>query len=301
MLKTWVIYSVSLFSTFIFFLCYKMWVSWFCLIVLLIIPFIALAMCIAASRTFTFKSDSTGSCPIGDPAYIRIITGGIASAFAFCRIRTVVTDRMAGTSRKVAIMVYDKGLTTIPLDTTHCGSYSYRMTKLEIYDLFGFFHSTRYINKENEILVKPVPSMPEVMPDMYGFKAKSLRKAKQPNTEIYDIREYQAGDPVKSIHWKMSAKKDKLLVKEPLEEYGGHSRVLLKLTEDRDQLDLHLGQILFTSVFFIEHETPHKIRVIPPDRSEVSFDVESEADLERALAMILRMRVPEAEEDTHEN
>ncbi len=303
MLKTWGIYSVSLISTFIFFLCYKMWVSWFCLIVILLIPFLALGMCIIASRTFTFRSESPGSCPLGDPAYIRIMTGGIASYFAFSRIRTVVTDRMAGTSRKMTIMVHDSGITNIPLDTSHCGSYSYKMLRLEIYDLFGFFRITRNINKDNEFLVKPVPSMPEVMPDMYGFKAKSLRKAKQPNTEIYDIREYQTGDPVKSIHWKMSAKKDKLLVKEPLKEYGGHSRILLKLTDDRDKLDLHLGQILFTSIFFLEHETSHKIRVIPPNRSEVSFDVESEADLERAMGMILRMRIPDEKdrEDTHED
>lgn len=100
MLKTWGVYSVSLISTFIFFLCYKMWVSWFCLIVMLLIPFLALGMCIIASRTFTFRSESPGNCPLGDPAYIRIMTGGIASYFAFSRIRTVVTDRMAGTSRK---------------------------------------------------------------------------------------------------------------------------------------------------------------------------------------------------------
>ena len=293
MLKTWVIYSVSLFSTFIFFLCYKMWVSWFCLIVLLLIPFLALGMCIFASRTLSVDTESPNSCAIGDPSFVKIITDGIASYFAFCKVRAVVTDRMAGTSTKITIMVHDKGITSIPVDTSHCGAYSYKLTRLEIYDLFGFFRSVKNINRNNEYLVKPVPSIPQVMPDMYGFKAKSLRKAKQPNTEIYDIREYQTGDPVKSIHWKMSAKKDKLMVKEPLEEYGGHSRVLLKLTSDRDKLDLHLGQILFTSRFYIDHETSHKIRVIPPDRSEVAFNIESEADLERALAVILRMKIPD--------
>ena len=303
MLKTWVVYSVSLFSTFIFFLCYKMWVSWFCLIVMLLVPFISLGMCLIAARTFTFKSESPGSCPLGDPSFIKITTGGVASYFSFCRIKAAVTDRMAGETRKLTIMVHDSGVTKIPLDTSHCGSYSYRMIKLDIYDLFGFFRISRNINKDNEFLVKPVPSMPDVMPDMYGFKAKNLRKAKLPNTEIYDIRDYQTGDPVKSIHWKMSAKKDKLLVKESLEEYGGHSRVLLKLTSDRDKLDLHLGQILFTSRFFIEHETSHKIRIIPPDRSEVAFDVESEADLDRAIGTILRMRIPDDKdtEDAHED
>ena len=300
MLKTWVIYSVSLFSTFIFFLCYKMWVSWFCLIVVLFIPFLALLMSVIASQTMTFKVENPGNAPVGVPLYIKITVEGNASYFAFCRINAEVTDHMAGTTKKLALIVHDKGTTKIPVDTSHCGSYSYKMPKIDIYDLFGFFHFSKTIGKDSEIVVKPVPAMPERMPDMFGFKAKSLRKAKQPNTEIYDIRDYQMGDPVKSIHWKMSAKKDKLLVKEPLEEFGGHSRVILKLTSDRDVLDLHLGQILFTSRFFIEHETPHKIRVIPPDRSEIAFDVESESDLQRAIYMILRMRIPDEEPEKTE-
>ncbi len=292
MLKTWVIYSVSLLSAFIFFLCYKMWVSWFCLIIILLIPLLALVMFIAASRTYRFDMESPKSCALGDPSFIKMTIDGPAPYFAVFRVKADFTDRMAGTSQKQTIMVHDKGVTKIPVDTSHCGSYSCKITKLEVYDLFGFFHLTSNINKDNEYIVRPVPSIPEVMPDLYGFKAKNLRKAKQPNTEIYDIREYQAGDPIKTIHWKMSAKKDKLMVKEPLEEYGGHSRVLLKLVPDRDQLDLHLGQILFTSRFFIEHEISHKIRIIPPDRSEIAFDIESETDLEKALVSILRMRIP---------
>ncbi|MGV8146022.1 MAG: DUF58 domain-containing protein [Alkaliphilus sp.] len=35
----------------------------------------------------------------------------------------------------------------------------------------------------------------------------------QDNTEIYDIREYQAKEPAKKINWKISAKHDKLLVR----------------------------------------------------------------------------------------
>jgi len=295
MLKTWCIYTVSLISAFIFFLCYKMWVSWFCLIVILLVPLIALAMSIFAAQTLSVSTEAPNASLVGTPAYIRVTVKGYASYFSFCHIRTTYIDRMAGTSRKVIIGIHDEGVTKIPIDTSHCGAYSYQMSYLEIYDLFGFFRTRRLIEKENEILVRPVPVLPDIMPDMYGFKAKSLRKSKQPNTEIYDIRDYQKGDPVKSIHWKMSAKKDKLLVKESLEEYGGHSRVILRLTEDRELLDRHLGQVLFTSRFYIEHETSHKIRVIPPDRSEVAFEVESEFDLERAITQILRMRIPNEE------
>lgn len=292
MLKNWGIYSVSLLSTFVFFLCYKMWVSWIVLIIVLMVPVLSFVMSIVASHTMKVEINCPGNVLIGTPTSISVKTSGIASFFSFCRIKMTVTDRMTAVTTRHVFAIHDRGESSIPVDTAHCGSYTYKLTWLYVYDLFGLFRSKTNLNKTCELFVKPVPSMPEIMPDMYGFKAKNLRRSKQPNSEIYDIREYQIGDSIRSIHWKMSAKKDSLLVKEPLEEYGGHSRVLLKLTADREKLDVHLGQIVFTSKFFIEHETPHKIRVYPPDDIEVAFDVESEVDLERVIVNILRMRLP---------
>lgn len=292
MLKSWGAYSVTLISTFVFFLCYKMWVSWILLIVVLMIPVLSLIMSIVASRTMKFHAECQTNVLIGTPMSMYVTTSGLASYFSFCRVKMTVTDHMTGIAKKHVFEIHDNGTSKIPVDTRHCGSFSYRLTWLSVYDLFGLFHININLNKNNEIFVKPVPAMPERMPNMFGFKAKNLRKSKQPTSEIYDIRDYQIGDSMRSIHWKMSAKKDEILVKEPLEEYGGHSRVLLKLTADRDELDLHLGQILFTSKFFIDHETSHRIRVIPPDKGEVAFEVESELDLERAIVNILRMRIP---------
>jgi uncharacterized protein (DUF58 family) len=298
MLKTWFLYSISLIAAFIFFLFYKMWLSWYILIALLAIPVFALIVTIAASLTVKFSIVNPAVTVKGKPAFIKLSIEGIASAFSFYKVKMITTDHMAGTQEKKVIVICDNGVTKIPLETDHCGAYSYKLSKLKVYDLLGFFHFDQNINKDIELLVKPSPEMPGYMPDMYGFKAKNLRKSSKPNSEIYDIRDYQLGDPVKTIHWKMSAKKDKYLVKEPLEEYGGYSRVILKMTDDRDELDLHLGQILFTSKFFIDHEVAHIIRVIPPDSREVAFSIESNIDLERALHTILHMRIPEeASED----
>ena len=298
MLKTWFLYSISLIAAFIFFLFYKMWLSWYILIALLTIPVFALIVTIAASLTVKFSVVNPAVTVKGKPAFIKLSIEGIASAFSFYKVKMITTDHMAGTQEKKVIVICDNGVTKIPLETDHCGAYSYKLSKLKVYDLLGFFHFDQNINKDIELLVKPSPEMPGYMPDMYGFKAKNLRKSSKPNSEIYDIRDYQLGDPVKTIHWKMSAKKDKYLVKEPLEEYGGYSRVILKMTDDRDELDLHLGQILFTSKFFIDHEVAHIIRVIPPDSREVAFSIESNIDLERALHTILHMRIPEeASED----
>ena len=293
MLKTWFLYSISLIAAFIFFLFYKMWLSWYILIALLTIPVFALIVTIAASLTVKFSVVNPAVTVKGKPAFIKLSIEGIASAFSFYKVKMITTDHMAGTQEKKVIVICDNGVTKIPLDTKHCGAYSFKLSKLKVYDLLGFFHFDLNVNKDIEFLVKPSPEMPGYMPDMFGFKAKNLRKSSKPNSEIYDIRDYQAGDPVKSIHWKMSAKKDKYLVKEPLEEYGGYSRVILQMTDDRDELDLHLGQILFTSRFFLDHEVSHIIRVIPPDSREVAFNIESNLDLEKAIAVILHMKIPD--------
>lgn len=275
-----------------------MWVSWYCLIILLLVPLFAFIVSRIAAITFTIEIPANTN--IGSPAYMNLNTIGKASFFTFSRLQFLVTDHMSGTTKRLTVTVHDKGITKIPIDTKHCGAYTYELKRAAVYDPLGFFRRKVKINSTKEILVKPVPVIPDIMPDMFGFKAKNLRKTNKPNTEIYDIREYQKGDPIKSIHWKMSAKKDKYLIKESLEEYGGHSRVLLKLTPDRDQLDTHLGQILFTSRFFIEREVSHKIRIIPPDRSEIAFLVENTTDLEFAIAKILRIRIPD-EEESDEN
>ena len=300
MLRTWLTYSVTLIATFIFYLCYKMWVSWFCLILVLIIPLFALAVSLISVNTLAYEPDLPSAAHIGDRAYLKFYINGFASFFSFSKIHINITDHMAGTVEKLVLRIDDNGTSSLPVNTQHCGAYTYKIQKIAVYDLFGFFHFNLKGRKNYEFLVKPVPQMPEVMPNIFGFKAKNLRKAKQPNTEIYDVREYQQGDPIKSIHWKISAKKDKVFVKEPLEEYGGHARILLKLTDDRTEMDSHLGQILFTSKYFLEREIAHKIRILPPDRSEISFDVENQSDLERALVRVLHMRVPETEEVPHE-
>ena len=298
MLKTWGIYLITLVSAFIFFLCYKMWVSWYCLIAVLMVPVLSLIACIIASSAIKFDSRSPSASQVGEENFIEVSIEGFASYFSFTRIKMTVLDRMVGSSRKETFRIHDTGVLKVPVDTEHCGSYEYKLIKLQVYDLLGFFHIGKRIGRTYEILVKPVPSIPDIMPNTYGFKAKNLRKSNQPISEIYDIRDYQPGDPVKSIHWKMSAKKDKLLVKEAFELYGGHSRLILKLTEDRDLLDLHLGEILFTSEYLLDHDVPHMIRVIPPNLKEIAYEVESHEDLDKAMIRILRMRIPE--EDVHE-
>ena len=123
-----------------------------------------------------------------------------------------------------------------------------------------------------------------------------LRKSSSTYSEIYDVRDYVEGDPVKNIHWKLSAKKDRTLIKEPQEECYGHARVYLSLLDDRKEIDQKLGELVFTSSYFLEKDIMHRVRVLPPKRREVSFDIQSQRDLDTAIIRILHMRLPKEDD-----
>ena len=299
MFKTWFFYATALIAAFVFFLVYKMWASWYILMLLLLVPVADFIMCRVSSEHLEFTSEVPSMINIGDKAALRIKVDGLGASLALVNFTATVTDKMTDTRSIVKYSVFDKGTTKIDIDTSHCGAFTYKITELKIYDLFGFFYVSCSADRTHEVFIRPVPCMPHFMPNSMGIRARLLRKSNQPGAEIYDIRDYTQGDPVKTIHWKMSAKKDKLIVKEPLEEYAGHSRVLLKLTPDRGEMDVHLGEMLFTSTYFIKHDITHKIRIIPPSKCEVGFEIENDRDLERAILAILRMKLPKEEQHAH--
>ncbi len=297
MFKNRCIYLLTLLTAVIFFLCYKKWLAWYCLVLILLIPAFSLIICLITGRAFTLKVESPTGIEVGDVAHITLRSRGRMSILSFCRFNLSITDMMTGTSQSRRTSIQYGGESELAIDTSHCGRYIYDFSNMRIYDLFGLFYVKRKAPSKCNVTVLPKPQLPKALPNLSGFKAKGLRKSNSPYSEIYDIREYIAGDPIKSVHWKVSAKKDQLFIKEPQEEYFGHSRIIMRMTHDRDKLDKKLGEILFTSNYFLENDVAHKIRVTPPTKREISFDIESKRDLDMALFKILGMKIPTEDQD----
>ncbi|MBN4067555.1 MAG: hypothetical protein COA82_10480 [Alkaliphilus sp.] len=96
------------------------------------------------------------------------------------------------------------------------GLYEVGEIKLIIKDVFGICAYEKKIT--DSIYLKAYPAIIELKDlriragqQFGGVKTKNVFF--QDNTEIFDIREYQAEEPAKKINWKISAKYDKLLVR----------------------------------------------------------------------------------------
>lgn len=297
MIRSWVLYILSLLGAFAFFLCYKMWFSWFVLIVVVAILPLAAVVSFACSMFFQIHADAFRKVMKDEDTKITLTSHGL-EFFPFARysVKVILTEVMTGEQSIVKLLSQAETSDSIYIDTRHCGTYRLSAAKARVYDMFGLVFIPKTLPIEGEVVVMPIPSIPEAIPDMSGFKAKGLRRSNQQNMEIYDIRDYVPGDPIKKIHWKLSAKKGTLMIKEAQEQTYGHSRLFMPLTRNREKLDRYLGEVLFTSRYFLEHDVEHKIRVIPPMRKDISFDIASKEDLDRAIVSILHMPIPEEEE-----
>ena len=97
------------------------------------------------------------------------------------------------------------------------GVYEIGIKEVELYDILGLFKFKRPVNIIEEILVLPKKIL------LYGSAGKNMlsedgeeknkSKIGEDRTIVSHIRDYVEGDNINSVHWKLSSKKDDLIVK----------------------------------------------------------------------------------------
>ncbi len=108
----------------------------------------------------------------------------------------------------------------VELDSAYAGTVEYRLDALVLYDMLGIFCRTIPLGERRAIgIMPPFELMPlEITRRTREFLADadeySTEKKGDDPSEIYQIREYRPPDSIHSIHWKLSAKEDSLMVKE---------------------------------------------------------------------------------------
>lgn len=97
------------------------------------------------------------------------------------------------------------------------GYYELGDIDITITDVFGFYSFTKKLTNEISLLVYPKPI------NLSSFQVIISKKPGQLSVKdsifkdqnrIITLRDYKEGDSIKSIHWKLSAKRDSLIIKE---------------------------------------------------------------------------------------
>lgn len=278
------LYLLAVGGVYLLRLSYLGWFGPYFLLSVIVTPLALLFLCLPAMVTLKAKAsvpqtiakgrDATLTLRFDGPRFLLpcrvIVSGEIENTFAgeIWRFRESVADPIS------------EGL-EIPLSTALCGQLRCRVTRVECRDLLGLIRIRRAVPQDLSCTVLPPAVAPKSAPDLDAAldTAPILRpKYGGGYSEEHDLREYRPGDAGNSIHWKLSSKTDKLIVREALERENQDIYLVLSRVGAEDR---GLEVLFWLSGELTKRELKH---VIIADRRYV---VTNEADTIDAMCALL--------------
>lgn len=137
-----------------------------------------------------------------------------------CRLENGLTGETADCTAVLSLPPRGRGEAVLALESAQCGLFTIRLLRLEVCDPLGICHLPVKAACSLQLAVQPALfPMELLLPQRSGISRESDRYAPdRPGydySEPYQIREYVPGDGLRQIHWKLSSKMDKLIVRDP--------------------------------------------------------------------------------------
>lgn len=121
------------------------------------------------------------------------------------------------------------------------------------------------------------------------------------SAEIYEVREYRAGDRLQKVHWKLSAKEDELYIKEFSYPLGAAVVVLLESGKRAAKENLFAEAVLSVSMSLLEKECAHYVAWKKKQEEEIHrVLIKDEEDFYAFLLQLLEFEKDCIESDMEE-
>jgi hypothetical protein len=158
-----------------------------------------------------------------------------------------------------SVASFSSNTVEIPIKATLYGRVYVEVEDVRVTDLFSFFESRVDIGARDSF---------DVMPGDMSYRYALLQsenvsdeseeaKKDSAGTEVIDVRQYTSGDSLKTIHWKLSAKKDELYVREKGETVQDMAILIFEL--DKECINGIFNTVCTVAVGYTEKGLPIKI------------------------------------------
>lgn len=163
----------------------------------------------------------------------------------------------------LVLPVKPMGITEVhyPVMSSCVGNVEIMADKLVLEDLLGFHSVSKKVSGTENVYIIPVGGDGEEYAlNDYETGMDEVEESKLKGSDFSDVsqvREYIPGDAIKNIHWKLSAKRDNLMVKERLHMSSRKLMVVLALEKGKaEKVDETIEQLFSFGTFFIRNQVP---------------------------------------------
>lgn len=278
MVIRWIFYVLALIGCIIFFAAYQLWIA--CLLLILVgsAPMVSLLLSLAFMLWVRPRVENPGAITVGSPEMLNIAVSSPLPLPPFrCRFR--VSHSLTG--KKLLLRPGDA------LPTEHCGRILCHSTGFYVYDFLNLFRIRLRRIPDKYILVRPRPIPMDTPQDLERFLSLSWQpKYGGGFAENHELRLYRPGDGLNQVHWKLSAKTGKLIIREPMVPRHGKLLLTMDLQGTPAEMDRKLGKLLWMGNHLLEKGLRYQIHANTRSGVEI-LPVCCENDLTQALDTLL--------------
>ena len=258
------VYLTGLIMGAVFHSLYGQYLSYILLRFLILLPFLSLLVSLPAMLRVRVFLSASGASPRGEAAAARLKIDSRFFLPVGCLSLTFSGEnKFTGDpveKRKFRYWGVLKAEEQLTLPSDRCGVISCGLGRIWAWDYMGIFAIPVKRCDPAIYTVLPIPEKPKPVPELDQDSAITLKpKPGGGYSEEHELRPYRQGDPLNTIHWKLSSKLDEPIVREP--QLMQRKRVALSVTPHagRKELESQLDQLLYLSEDLIEKGIPHRI------------------------------------------
>lgn len=273
-----VAYLAAVAGCLVFYIAYREWLAWYLLLVILAVPWLSLLLSIPAMLTFRAEVTAPSGVEMGTRVQARLLGG--------CRLPVPpFQGRLRVLRRNTGESWQQKNWMALPTD--HCGGLRVEPVKIRVCDYLGLFSLPIGRTEGCTVIVRPRKREIGELPSLERYLTRSWRpKAGGGFSENHELRLYRPGDSLNQVHWKLTAKTGKLILREPMEPVREQVLVTMNLRGTAQVLDRKFGQLLWLGSLLLEKNIPFVLRVLTQDGVQ-SWDIGSSRTLDGAMNTLL--------------
>ncbi|MBO5303428.1 MAG: DUF58 domain-containing protein [Lachnospiraceae bacterium] len=199
-------------------------ILWMCLFLWILFPFVTWGVNQVAKKNISIAFFAPSSMEKNEKISVTIVvenTGCIPVAGVFCVVE--ITNLFTGETDKKDILLAAPAKSqmekALQITSSHCGYLQVKIVKIHVLDWMGFLPIACEKKAKKKISILPDTFsmhlyLSRAMAEMENAEYWSGSEKGLDQTEIFALREYAEGDSLKQMHWKLSSKQQKMIVKE---------------------------------------------------------------------------------------